>query len=114
MTQNEEQLEQVEISIEQAKYNIGRKDSLINLTKNTDFKRLILEDYFKSEAARLVMVRAEPAMATDEHQDNINNALIAIGHLNQYLNAIMQMGTMAQRAMEADQDTREELLAEAN
>lgn len=107
-----EQLEKIEVSIEQAQFNIARKAKLMNLMKNPDFNSLVLEDYFLKEASRLVLVRADPNMQDEEHQKAIDQAIVSIGGFRQYINTIMQLGSMAERALKDDQETREEILAE--
>lgn len=109
---NEEQLENIEISIEQAKKAIDMMESLLKLTKNKDFKKVINEGYFEKEASRLVLLKADPSMQSPEDQRLLDNSIIAIGFLRQYFSAVIQMGRMAERSIANDEVTREELLGE--
>lgn len=109
---NEEQIENIEISIEQAKKAIDSMNSLLKLTKNKDFKKVINEGYFEKEASRLVLLKADPSMQSPEDQRLIENSIIAIGFLRQYFSAVIQMGRMAERTLASDESTREELLSE--
>jgi len=109
---NEEDLRNLEIGIEQAKKAVAKMDSINKLTNNKDFKDIILEGYFEKEASRLVLLRADPAMQTEQDQNNINNAITAIGHLRLYLMSVLQTGRAAANAIHEDELTREEILAE--
>lgn len=112
MSTTEQQLEQVEISIEQAKEAIAKRDALVRLTANPDFKKIVLEGYFEKEASRLVLLKADPEMQGDTEQKQINNSINAIGYVRLYFHTIMQIGAQMDRTMAEDEKTREELLAE--
>jgi len=103
-------MEAVELSIAQAKLSIENREALQRLTGNIDFEKTILEGYFKEEASRLVLLKADPSM--DAYQDQIDKQIIAIGQLRQYFRTIMALGSQAEKAMADDEETREELLAE--
>lgn len=109
----EEEFERIELSIEQAKYSIDNMKALNRLTKNDDFKHLFLEGYFKEEASRLVLLKAEPRAEKDEFQKSIMLAIDAIGHMRQYCHTIQQTGRMAEKALQDNENEREEMLAEA-
>lgn len=108
----ETQLEQVELSISQAKDMIGKDDALGRLYANKDFQEIITKGYFEEEARRAVMTKAHPAMQTEEHQEAIIKKIDSIGNLQQYFNVIGLMATNARKALHDDELTREELLAE--
>jgi len=108
----ESDIEQVEISIEQARKLIDERDRARALTDNPDFKKLVLEGYFKDESVRLVLLKAEPGMQTKEHQEAILKSMDGIGMLQQYFRNIMQQGAMAERSLIDDQATLSELMAE--
>lgn len=108
----EEQIEQIDISMEHAKTNINMMDALNKLTTNKDFKKVILEGYFKDEASRLVLLKADNSMQGEQEQTTIDKSIIAVGYLRQYFSTIMQIGSMAERALKDDEITREELLTE--
>ena len=105
-------LEQIEISDNQAKEMIFKMESLLKLTKNRDFKKVIEEGYFEKEASRAVLLKADPNMQDAEAQKSLDNQIIAIGYLRQYFTTIMQLGRMAEQEVKANESTREEILAE--
>lgn len=106
------QLETIELSIQYAQRTVDTMKALQRLTNNRDFKTLILSGYFEKEPVRLTMLKADPAMQTAEHQAAIIKDLDAIGQLRMYLNGVMQMGRMAEKAIKDDEAMREEILAE--
>lgn len=105
-------LETVELSIDHANKSINLRNSLEKLTKNRDFKAVVLEGYFESEAVRLVLLKADPSMQDEESQKEIVKQIDAIGSFRQYLRTVMQLGDMASKAKDDYEQTREELLAE--
>jgi hypothetical protein len=107
-----EDLEKIEVSIEDAKKAIARKDALNRLENNPDFKELITNGFLKDHAIRQVMMKAHPGYQSDEVQKNFDQQIIAVGQLKQYLVAVFAMGNSAAQALGADEATREELLAE--
>jgi hypothetical protein len=114
MSQMDQELAQVEVSIEQAKTNIERSAALDRLKENKDFKEIILEGYFEREASRLVLLKADPNVQEEKEQAQIQKMIDSIGYLRQYLNMIYQFGSMAENALEQHEKTREDILAEAS
>ena len=68
----EEQLQELEDNMNDAKHFIDIKDSTIKLFKNREFKKVVLDYYFKEEAARLVMAKAS---SLNEEQQKTQNLL---------------------------------------
>ena len=110
MTDNS-QVEQIEISIDQAKSYVARRDSMHKLIKNPDFDAIVTRGYFDVEAARLVMAKAEPNMQTPEAQDALDKQIIGVGYARLYFRSILQLGDVAARdlaASEVELDIAEE------
>ena len=105
-------LEQIEITIESAKKKIQTMEALNRLMDNKDFQRIIDEGYLKEEPVRLVYLKAAPEMQEDLMQKQVISAIDGIGQLRAYLSLLMTQGYSALRALEADEKTREEILAE--
>lgn len=112
MSQTEQDIEHVQISIEQSKKMIDLGESLSRLGKNPDFKRLISEGYMKDFAVDLVHLKSSPAMQSPEKQKNLDDAIIAIGQLNIYLNNIMTQASMANESIVEYEQTLSELRTE--
>src|SRR6056300_939800 len=108
----DQQIEQIELSIEAAKANVEKMEALLRLIDNKDFKDIIDDGYFRDEAARVVILKADPEMQEAKYQDQLDKSIVAIGQLRQYFRSIMQMGRMAERSIRDDEETRQELLAE--
>lgn len=111
---NNNTVQAIEENIRQAKLIAGKGEALERLRQNRDFKAVILDGYFKEEAIRLVHLKADPSMQSPDMQKSIVAQMDAIGSLNQYFTAVVQQGSIALKAISADEETRDEILAEEN
>ena len=84
------------------------------LRANRDFKEIFIEGYFKHEALRLVTLLSHPAMQTPEHQKSILTQMTAISAVDQYLTEVLRQASLAESNIAADEQTREEVLAEGD
>jgi hypothetical protein len=105
-------LEEIELSIEEAKKMVTKANSLKSLLSNKNYKALVDEGYFKEEAIRLVLLKSDPNMESETNQKAIIQAIDGIGSFRQYLHTVLQYGAMAEKEISAAQEAREELLAE--
>ena len=112
MNQIEENLGRIQISIENAKKAIDLAQALHRLHDNPDFKAVILDDYFHEEAHRAVLLKADQSMAPPEKQKAVDDVITSIGGLYNYFGKVYRLAEMSERALRADQETREELLEE--
>jgi hypothetical protein len=105
-------IKQLEQNIENGKKLIELNNALQRLAENRDFKKVILENYFKDEAVRLVHLKGSPAMQAEAHQKSIVGSMDAISALFQYFTTIEQQAHLAKRSIEEDEATRDEILEE--
>ncbi len=105
-------LEELEISIKQAKEVKDLGNALNRLYNNPDFKKVILTGYFEKEAVRLVHTKANIKYEDVTAHENIIRQIDAIGSLNKYLSDIINNAQLAEKNIEADEQTRDELLNE--
>ena len=105
-------IQALENSIKHATVMVEMGNALDRLRSNKDFRRVVLDGYFKDEAIRLVMLKADTKMQSIESQASIVKQMDAIGSFNQYLTTVMQLSAQAERSIESDSQTVEELLAE--
>ena len=108
----ENQIEQVEITIEQAKEKVTQKSSLDKLLSNKDFIDIILVGYFKNEASAMALMLGNPATQTEVDQTRIIKNIEGIGRLNNYFSSIMQLGHIAEKTIKEHEELRSELLKE--
>ena len=113
MSEIDNQIEEVELSIDNANEAVDLMEALLRLTKNKDYIKVIAEGYLKEEAIRLCHLRADYNFRSDEDQEGLMKAIDGIANFRQYCASLVQMGRGAQNAITADEQTREELLAEA-
>jgi len=109
---NADQLEQVEISIKEAKEKIALMDSVNRLLKNRDFKKVIDIGYLENESVRLVHLKADFNMQDDANRQYIERAIDSVGFFKTYLSTIYQQGNAALGALQGHEKTREEILAD--
>lgn len=107
-----EELENLEITIEQAKRAIARRDAYVRLQKNEDFKMLIEKGFLESHAVRQVMLKAHPSLQEEKQQKMFDNQITAVGGFKQFLVSVFTEGMNAEQSLQADEATREEILAE--
>jgi len=105
-------VEEIEISIDDAKNKIARMDSLKRLSKDQDWISIIEDGLFLHEASNLVLLKAAPGFQGEEEQSRINNQITTIGGVRQYFSSIMQMGIQAQKSLVEHEEMRTEMLAE--
>lgn len=103
------EIEQVELSIQQAKDLVNARDMADKLSRNREFKKLILEGYFEKEAARLVSLSGDSNML--QQRDEIFDAIKAISHFRQFMQNTMRMGDVAAQELAEQNETLDELRA---
>lgn len=110
---NDNELQQIETNIKQARNLADLGNCLERLRNNRDFKKVIMEGYFEQEAIRLVHLKSDPNMQTNDKQSSIVSQMNAIGTLRQYFSTVSTLASMAAKSIESDEQTRDDLLSEA-
>ena len=105
-------LKQIEKDIERNTETVEFGKALERLSSNRDFKRVVLDGYFTTEAKRLVHLLSNQNMQTADKQAAIHNQMVGIGQLSQYFNNITLMASQASKAIAAEEEMRDELIAE--
>jgi len=96
----EEAAEEVRITEEQAKYHIEMMESLERLYNNKDFKKVFMDGYFKEEASRLVLLRADHNIQQEEKTvQSIDDKIIGIGELRQFMLTVFARGRQMREAV---------------
>ena len=106
------EIEAVEREIAQAKVTVQFGAAVEKLKANAEFKKVVLDGYFRDEAVRLVHLKGDPAMQTEESQDSIVKAIDAIAGFSGYLNTALAMARMAEKSLESNEEVLTELQAE--
>jgi len=109
MSQNE--IEQVELSIEAAQEMVARGRAAERLALVPEFKRLVLDGYFRDEAARLAHLLSDPNIS-EEIRAHVNRDLLGLGAFKRYLHVLVQLGHRAENEIEEARDALEEMRAE--
>lgn len=103
-------LEELEKCIEQASNTVKLGDSLKRLSSNREFKQIVLEGYFKDEAVRLVHLKSDSNMQSNETQASILNQINAIGAFSNYLDIILYKANLAEKSIESAEEAKDEYL----
>ncbi|MEA2036960.1 MAG: hypothetical protein U9O94_05595 [Nanoarchaeota archaeon] len=107
-------LEQIEMSIANAKHIIERGQAIERLENNEDFKKLITDDYLSANVIRLVNFKADASQQSQADQECIEKQLSAIAFFNQFILYLKTAGCHAQLALDRDKEEREQILAGGN
>ena len=89
-------LEQQRADIQEA---LELRDAALRLSENKDFRRLFIEMYFKTEAARLVQLSSDPVLKQDQREDALSMAQ-ATGHAKRFLSMLVVRGNTLSRDVE--------------
>lgn len=113
MSKTEQQLQQIEMDIERAREMVERKRAIERLFENEDFKSVVMDGFLDDEAQRVILAKADPELQMMPGKiDELDRLGIAIGEFNMWLFFQRKLGQQAEQAIAADEETREELLAE--
>lgn len=105
------ELDELEISIEQAKAMISKADALKRLESNADFKLVVSEGYFKEEAERLTSILGDPNLK--DVQESVLHDLHSLGSLKRYFLTVYQLGQVMSNQLERDLSTKHEIMLES-
>lgn len=86
---------QLETQLGKAKSLVERKEKVKKLFSNKLFKELILEDFCKTEAARLVQNSTDPRLSPEDRADALGSAQ-APGYLMRHFSVIDLIGSSAE------------------
>jgi hypothetical protein len=109
-----QQIEQIEVSIEEAKKTIALGDKFEKLRHIPEFQEIIEEGYFQDESKRLVLLLADANMQDEGSQKMLKDGIIGIGQLFQYFRTIKGLASQAKNALAADEETHADLLTEGD
>ena len=88
-------IEQLELQLASSKEAVELRDAAQRLWKNKDFKKVVLDTFMLTEAARYVQASADPALDVGSRADALAIAQ-ASGHLKRFLSVVIQMGNHAE------------------
>ena len=88
-------IEQLELQLISSKEAVELREAAHRLWRNKDFKKVILDTFMLSEAARYVQISADPALGPVERADALALAQ-ASGHLKRFLSVVIRMGDNAE------------------
>ena len=104
----QKEIQQVHVSIEQAKEIVKLGEEAIALAENPLFEKLVLKGYFIDEAARLVHLYGDPNISADI-KAKIQSDLAGPAHFKRYMQTFIARGRAAHNEIAAHQQSLEEL-----
>ena len=103
------ELQEIEVTIEEAEAQVRRGLLVEKLEQDPDFRSLVLEGYFRDDAARVVMLLADKEHQSVERQTALHADLLGISTFGEYLRAQKILGHMAKESLDAHKMTREDI-----
>ena len=91
--------------LEEYNYYVGQKQALDRLKTNPDFKKVILEGYFKDKAINGVSLLATDYVRRNGLRPEVMEGLVAISHLQDYFITIDKMGTVEEDEIDSEEST---------
>ena len=107
-----QQVEQLEVEIDQARSIIALSDDINKLYSYKPFKNVILDQYFREEAVRLVALKGDREFQTPERQEAVLRQMDGIAALNAFLHRIMMAAQNARDSLDEMQNAQAEALEE--
>lgn len=101
------EVHEIEVTIEELKEIIADKEAVERLFNNRDFKKLMVNKYFESEAIRLVGALADPRFM--DKPDPIYKEMNAISQCKDYFRTMITMGHNAERSLAEHEEALDEL-----
>lgn len=108
---SQDDIKEIELSIEHAKEIAERGEMAEKLATIPEFKKLILDGYFRDEAARLAHLSSDPAL-DETSRGHVFRDLSGPGALKRYLSAMVQMGRNARAEINEAYRTMDEIREE--
>ncbi|AUR82501.1 coil containing protein [Vibrio phage 1.152.O._10N.222.46.E1] len=105
-------IQQIELTKEQAEQSVKLMERLDRLNKNRDFKAIIEDELFDSYSKSLVLLLSDPSMQEDVVQKDLILDMQMIGRFRQFLSGVFQKGRLAEKTLEDATRQLEELRAE--
>jgi len=106
----QDDIEELEITIEDARKKVALRDAALRLANNRDFKKLIMDEYFTQYAANLVSQTADPA--TSDRRENAIERILGISHLRVFLQETITLGNQSEAAIIENQEALDEIREE--
>lgn len=106
--------EEIQLDISEARELVEMRDAFNRLADNIDFKKVILQGYFKDEAARLVEARGNPHLQKPEDQAKLLRSIDGIAEFKSYILASIARGNGAEQAIKAGEEALAEMAEEGD
>lgn len=106
-------VEQLESQREAMKKAVEMRQAVQRLSKNSDFRKVITDQFMEKECARYAHLSADPSLPEKNQKDALALAQAA-GHLKRYLSVLIQMGNAAENEIFSIDDALNDARASAD
>lgn len=114
MSTAEQDLQELNVSIQEVEHMIALGDAFDRLRNNADFKKLILDEYLQKHAIQMIKSKSSFNLLLNEHQQKyIDNEIAAIGAFDQFLRHTSVQANQARMDLTAYRETETEIMEEA-
>ena len=108
MSALENELQEIEVTIEELKKAVELRDTVLRLHNNKDFQKIVEEGYFVQEASRILLLKGDPNLPADKaaflEMDGYGP-----GAFKRYLYTAVQMGNQAEDQIQQEMATMDEI-----
>lgn len=104
------EIEKLEASLEYAEGKKALGEKMLRLAENKDFQELIINGYFRDEAARLTGLLGDPEF---KEQEAIQSDLNSIAAFQRYTRKLIREGSMAEKEIVDHRQAIDELRVES-
>lgn len=101
---------EIEAQIEQLKKEVEFGKLIEKLQRNSEFKKVVIDDYFEKEAIRLVHAKADQTMQSEAKQKYLDDAMKGISAFSDYLRTKLTIARQAADQLVSAEDLRADLL----
>lgn len=105
-------IQKIELSIEEARKYVEQRDAALRLADNRDFKKLVIDGYFKDEAARLTGLLGERGENLPFTKEMLVSDLEAIASFQRYMRQIIMQGDIMEKEIAVNSEALEIIRAE--
>ena len=109
---NEQEVQQIEMSMQECKARIELSDALKRLAENADFQFVFEDTYMGKYALNSISMKASIQMMDENKQRFIDGQLAGIGHLKNYMHFVHREAEVAREALASHQDELDIMQAE--
>lgn len=108
MTNLQSDIQQVELTLEEAKKIVAFGEAISRLEKNADYRAIYTDGYFRDEASRLALLSGDPNI-DEKVREKVFLSIRSIGELFDYLRTKKMMADLMVKDVQDAEQALEEM-----